>query len=178
MYYTSKIFSKIGVQKLLLLSVWFLFCNSCTVKYSTTGASISPDLKTVSVAYFPNRSENVQPQFSQQLTEKLREKIRQNTNLVLISDGGDAQFEGEITGFSQQPTAIQGNETAAKNRFTVSIKVKFINTIDPKQSFDASFSRFKDYSSEKTFEQGTSEFTEVIIDELTEDIFNKAFVNW
>ena len=118
------------------------------------------------------------PQFSQQLTEKLRDKIRQNTSLTLISEGGDAIFEGEITGFSQQPTAIQGNDQAAKDRFTVTVKVRFTNSIDPKQSFDASFSRYRDYTATKSFEEGTAEFLPAIIDELTEDIFNKAFVNW
>ena len=162
---------------LIIITVLSFMLSSCVVKYSTTGASIPMEMKTVSVLYFNNRSNNVQPQFSQEFTQKLRDKIKQNTSLKMVTEGGDAIFEGEITGYDVQPTAIQGNN-AAKNRFTVTIKVKFTNEIDPKLSYDASFSRFRDYNSEVSFESGTNANLPDIINELTEDIFNKAFVNW
>lgn len=172
-----------NTEKILNFSFLFLIVlslTSCfTVKYSTSGASISPDVKSVSVLYFPNRAAIVQPTLSQEFTDKLREKIRQNTSLSMVTDGGDTNFEGEITGFNVQPKTIQaGNDDAATNRLTITVHVKFTNTIDPKFSYDANFSRYQDYSTEKNLDQVTGELVPKIIEELTEDIFNKAFVNW
>lgn len=152
--------------------------QACTVKYSTTGASIPPEMKTVTIIQFENRSNNVQPQLSFNLTELLRKKIRQNTSLKIVSDGGDAIFEGTITGYDVQPTSITSKDEAAKNRFTVTVKVKFTNNIEPALSYETSFSRYRDYSSDLSFESGTESKLPDIMDELTEDIFNKAFVNW
>ena len=42
---------------------------SCTVKYSLSGASIPPDAKTFSVAYFPNNAPMVAPVLSATMTD-------------------------------------------------------------------------------------------------------------
>jgi hypothetical protein len=153
--------------------------TSCfSVKYSMSGASISPELKTLSVQYFQDRSNSGQPSFSQQFTTALLDKCRSQTSLTIITDSGDASFEGEITGFESQPTTIQGNDQAAMYRLTVTIHVKYTNSADQKFNFDTSFSKFKEYQATKTLDQVSSTIFPQIIDELTEDIFNKAFANW
>ena len=55
------------INFLILLFAAILCCNSCKlykVTYSTTGASISPDVKTFSVDYFPNKAPLVVPYLS------------------------------------------------------------------------------------------------------------------
>ena len=86
----------------------------------------------------------------------------------------NADFSGEITGFETRPQVIQANDNAASERITVTVKVKFTNSAEPKMSYDESFSRYRDYTSPADMEQKLPE----IYDELIEDIFNKAFVNW
>ena len=44
--------------------------------FSFTGASISADMKTFAVAYFPNRSATVQPSLSQVFTENLKDYFK------------------------------------------------------------------------------------------------------
>ena len=151
---------------------------SCKVKYSFTGASISPKAKTVSIQYFPNYAPLVNPSLSQLFTEKLKDKFTSQTNLSLTDRNGDLQFEGSITGYANQPTAIQGNQTAAQNRLTISVKVKFTNTIDEKLSYETSFSRYADYPSTKSLSAVEADLVSQINEQLVEDIFNKAVVNW
>ena len=43
--------------------------------------------------------------------------------------------------------AIQGDETAAMNRLTITVSVSFTNKFDETQNFEQSFSRYADYSS-------------------------------
>ncbi len=154
-----------------------IFLSGCGV-YSFTGASISPEIKTVSIGFFQNRATIVQPSLSNVFTEKLKDKFVSQTNLTLTNTRGDLQFDGTITDYFTQPTAIQGNEQAALNRLTINVKVKFVNTKDEKQSFESSFSRFTDYDSRKNLASVESELINEICNQLVDDIFNKAVINW
>lgn len=146
--------------------------------YSFTGASVSPDIKTVSIQYFQNNAPLIQPRLSQIFTEALRERFVSQTNLSLITKNGDLNFEGSITGYGVQPVAIQGNDQAALNRLTITVSVKFTNTKSEKQSYETSFSRFADYSSATELTSVEEELMKNITDQLVGDIFNKAMVNW
>lgn len=167
------------MRKLTVLYFFLLaaFATGCKV-YSFTGASISPDVKTISIAYFPNQASLVQPSLSQVFTEKLRDKFVSQTSLVQVTSNGDLQFEGAITDYTAIPTAIQGNEQAALNRLTITVQVKFVNTKDEKQSFQSSFSRFTDYDSRKNLASVEQELINEVCNQLVDDIFNKAVINW
>jgi len=160
-----------------------LFClvisNSCGV-YSLTGASISPEVKTAEVAYFQNRASVVQPTLSRELTEKLKDKIQSQTSLKLVNESGDVKFVGEIipSGYIITPAAITSENIAAKNRLTITVQVKFTNSKESQYDFDTSFSRFEDFDSNISIESVESELIRKIGDQLVEDIFNRAFVNW
>ncbi len=158
----------------LLLAI---FISGCRV-YSFTGASISPDIKTVSITYFKNEASLVQPSLSQVFTEKMNDKFVSQTNLTQVKSSGDLQFEGAIVDYFSQPTAIQGNEQAALNRLTISVKVKFTNTKDEKQSFENVFSRYTDYDSQKNLTSIEQDLINDICNQLVDDIFNKAVINW
>jgi len=155
-----------------------LALSSCKIKYSFTGASISPDTKTVSVQFFKNNAQLVQPTLSQSLTEALKDRFVSETNLTLVENLGDLDFEGEITNYVVTPVAIQGNETAALNRLTVSIRVKFVNFKDEKQNFESNFSRYEDFESSQNLSSVEEELINTINAQLVEDVFNKALANW
>jgi len=156
--------------------IFFLF-KGCGI-YSFTGASIDPKIKTIDIHYFPNRAEIIVPTLAQQFTDALIDKFRSQTKLKLVNGSADVIFEGEITGYNTISAAIQGNDKPAQNRLTITIRVRFTNNIKPEESFDQSFSRFETYGSTQSITAVESQLIVTIIDLLTEDIFNKAFVNW
>ncbi len=150
---------------------------SCKVKYSLSGANTGI-LETVSISYFQNRSALAPPVLAQYVTEEYRDLCERQTNLTLVNGTGDAHFEGEITVYSTRAMAISGDDQAALTRFTIGIKVRYTNSLDPDLSFDQTFSQYRDYESTLQFESVQSELTDAIIEEIIEDIFNHAFVNW
>ena len=91
-----------------------LVCQNCGI-YSFSGASIPAEAKTVSVAYFPNHAQLVNPMLSNNLTTALRDAMTSQTTLDMVEAGGDIAFEGEITDYRTSPAAISG-QTAAMNR--------------------------------------------------------------
>jgi hypothetical protein len=148
------------------------------MKYSFTGASIPPDVKTISVKYFPNNASLVVPSLSQKITDGFRDKFTSETNLVMINDGGDLILEGSITDYQTSPVAIQENDQAALNRLTITIDVVYTNTKDDNLSFESKFSRYVDYSSSQNLTDVQEGLIEEINQMLIEDVFNKAVVNW
>jgi len=167
---------------LILLSACTIKLGSLSFGYSTKGATIT-GLKTVSVQFIENRVvENnggiVQPTFSQEFTDALKDYIQSNTSLVLINGVGDADFEGEVVTFDQVPVSITANDIAAQNRFTIAVKIRFTNSVNQDMSFESGFSRYEDYTSTMAFDDAQTEYTEDIVNLLIEDIFNRAFVNW
>jgi len=151
--------------------------ESCGI-YSFTGASIAPEIKTISIKYFQNRSSLIQPSLSQAFTEKLKDKFVSQTNLRLINESADLKLEGYISDYRTQPVAIQGTQTAALNRLTISISVKFVNTKDDKQNYETVFSRYADYDSQKSLSEVEQSLIEDINKQLVDDIFNKSVSNW
>jgi hypothetical protein len=146
--------------------------------YSFTGASISPELKTISVQYFENRAPVVYPTLSQEFTEALKDRFQARTPLQLVNDIGDADFEGTIEQYRTQPVSVQADERANLERLTITIRVTYSNIADPELDFNTSFSRHEDYDAQMGLEAVEADLVKKIIDQLTEDIFNRAFVNW
>lgn len=155
-----------------------LFINSCRVSYSFSGASIPVEIKTISIHYLKNTSGLVKSSLSQQLTDAIRERFNSQTNLNQVSNGGDFDISGEITGYSTSPIAIQGNQTAAMNRLTISVNIRFVNRKNEKMNYETTFSRYADYPSSQSLASVESTIVEEIIGYLVDDIFNKTAVNW
>lgn len=164
--------------------LFILFCaaisllTACTVKYSLSGASIPPDAKTFSVAYFPNNAPMVAPILSATMTDELTQRFASRTNLVQVEDGGDFAFEGEIVGYSSTTSSVSSGDYALQNRLTITIKVKFTNAIDDKMSFNKNFSAYADYDSTKLLNEVESELIPQIVEQLVTDVFQAAASNW
>lgn len=148
------------------------------MNYSFTGASIPPEVKTINIKFFPNNASLVEPTLSQKITDALRDKFQNETSLILVNDAGDLVLEGSITQYRTTPVAIQSDDQAALNRLTITLDVVYTNTFDDKMSFDSQFSRFSDYSSDLNLSDVQDQLIEEINRMLSEDIFNKAVINW
>ena len=152
-------------------------CHGCGI-YSFSGASIPAEAKTVSVQYFPNHAQLINPTLSNDFTTALRDAMMNQTPLDMVESGGDLAFEGEITDYKTMPMAITAGQTAALNRLTITVNVRFINVYDDSKSFETRFSHYEDYPSDQDLNSVQESLTPTIIEALVEDIFNKALVNW
>jgi hypothetical protein len=111
-------------------------------------------------------------------TEALKDRINAQTKLRIVQQNGDIQYEGEITNYQVSPQSIQGNQTSALNRLSITVHVKYVNTKTPSMSFDKNFTQFSDYESSKTLSSVEDDLVKDIVDKLSQDIFNASLVNW
>ena len=159
---------------LILISVSSL--NSC--KYSFTGASISPEVKTISVDFFKAYAQLAPPVLEQTFTEALKEIFVSQTNLRLVENGGDLQFEGRIVGYQSGPISVGVDQKANQERLTITVQVKFTNVTDSKNDFDRAFTRFKDYDATQNISTIETELIRDINEQLVQTIFDASVSNW
>ena len=151
-----------------------LILGSC--KLSLSGGNYG-EAKTISIAFFPNNAALVQPTLSQSFTEDLRNFFQTQSPLSIISKGGDLQIEGAITDYRVGPVGVS-NQAASSNRLTITVNVKFSNSKDSTKDFDSSFSRFVDFPSSQNISSIEQELVSQVNQQLIQDIFNKALINW
>ncbi|MDR2963848.1 MAG: LPS assembly lipoprotein LptE [Bacteroidales bacterium] len=152
--------------------------TGCSIKYSFTGASISPDIRTFSVAYVQNQAATRNAALSDIITEGLKDKMRSSTGLTLVNGGGDLQFEGVITDYTTTFQGVTAAQVAAQYRFTISVRMNFINTKDETKNFNKTFTQFRDYPVTESFASLEDGLIRQITDDIIDEIFMAAVANW
>ncbi|MDQ3392625.1 MAG: LPS assembly lipoprotein LptE [Bacteroidota bacterium] len=171
-------------QYFLLIAVFPMLFSSCGI-YSFTGASISPEIKTISIQNFYNESGNGPANLSQAFTERLKDYFQQNTNLTLVDADGDLQFEGSITRYDTSPVGAVASENqntpdeAGQTRLTITVSVSYINVQDSQFDFNRSFSFYDDFNPRTTtLTSAEPGLIDTIFERITFDIFNASVANW
>lgn len=168
-----KFYKLAAVSYLVLLTSYIL--SSC---YSFKDVSIPAEVKTVKVNYIENRARIVNPNLSQRLTDKLRQKIVNQTRLSQTnSDDAHYDISGQITDYYVTTSGIS-NQQAASNRLNVTVHLIFKNRLDDKKNFEADLTRNFDFSASKSLSAAEAELTDLIVQNMTDEIFNRIFSNW
>lgn len=148
-----------------------------TCRVSMKDVSIPPDVKTVKVNYIENRARYINPQLSPRLTDKLRQKIINQTRLSQVSGDADYEISGTVTDYSVSTSGIS-NQQVASNNLNVSVRIIFRNRLDEKKNLETSVTRNFPFSASLSLSQAESQLNEQIISNLTDEIFNKIFSTW
>ncbi len=164
--------------KFLLLTVIATSFLGCW-KYSFTGASIPEGTKTFQVNYFQNNAPLIEPGLERDFTLALQDLILNQTSLELVKSGGDLTYEGEIVEYRISPTTATANNTAAQNRLTITVNVRFYDKNDEDAEKEQRFSFFYDYAGSAQL-VGSQKDTAIaeIFERITQDIFNATLAKW
>lgn len=167
----------------LFFIVFGFLHHSCGV-YSFTGASISPDVQTISIQTFFNNAPLGPSNMSVLFTEKIKDYFQQNTSLSIVDDGGDLQFDGYIDDYKITPVGANasgqpgGVDFSELSRITITVFATYTNDKDHTFDFEKRFSFFKDYDQNTDLTSAEQEFVEEIFDQIIIDIFNASVANW
>jgi hypothetical protein len=188
----NKIFTSLSQKSKPFVRIWnerFVFCffigcmfliNSCKI-YSFKNVSIPKEVKTIRVAYIENKANFIDPQLSPQLTDKLKQKINNQTSLTQVQDGGDYDVSGYVSSYNISTSGVS-NSQAATNRLTVSVHIIFKNKLTDQKigtpDFEDDVSRNFDFSASLTITDAEAQLTPTIVSNMTDEIFNRIFSNW
>jgi hypothetical protein len=165
-----------SIKHLIVLSVSILLFGCGP--YSFTGVQ---DLKaeTFQVNYFQNTARLIEPGLDRDFTLALQDLIVNQTNLNLTNTNGDLVYEGEIVEYRISPTTAQADNTAAQNRLTIGVNVRFYDKDEPDEEFEQRFSFFFDYDgSDQLIGAQKTAAHEEIFERITQDIFNATLAKW
>ena len=161
----------------IITVITLLLSESCGV-YSFTGGSTG-DAETIQVDFFPNSARLVEPTLSQSFTLALQDRFLRQTNLKLTNSGGDLHFEGEITQYRVIPIAATADQTAAQNRLTIAVRVRYFNRLVEEDDFEQTFSFYSDYDGNLQLTGSVlQDAYDEIFERITQDIFNAAVAKW
>ncbi len=148
--------------------------------YSFTGADIDyTTTKSFQVNNFANNAPIVEPKVARNFSLELQDILLNQTNLDLVNANGDLVYEGEIVQYYVSPITATSQNTAAQNRLTIAVNVRFSNTKAPQKDFEQRFSFYYDYGgSSQLIGSQLDSALEVIFERITQDIFNKSLANW
>jgi hypothetical protein len=148
-----------------------------TCRYSLKDVSIPPEIKTVRVFFIENKARYINPQLSPKLTDKLRQKIVNQTRLSQTNNDADYEVSGYISEYSVSTSGISQQQVASNN-LNVTVHIVFRNRQNDKLNFEADITRNFPFSASKSLTQAEAELNDQIITNLTDEIFNRIFSNW
>jgi len=151
--------------------------SGCSV-YNFTGTG-KIDAKTFQVNFFQNNADLIEPGIDRTFTLTLQDLIMNQTNLNLVSNGGDLVYEGEITDYRITPMTATADQQAAQNRLSIRVNVRFMNKRKETDDFEKSFEFYYDFPG-RDLPTGSvlNEAIRVIFERITQDIFNQSLAKW
>ncbi len=161
----------------LLLAAFCIPASGCGV-YSFTGASIPDHVRTVAIPLAEDRSLGGVSNLDQVLTDLLIERFVRQTRLALEPDenAADALLTATIERYQNEPTAVTGDEVAALNRVTISVRVEYLDQVEDEERLARSFSDSENYDATNiALEEDTAAR---VLENIADDIFTAATSDW
>lgn len=177
----------ISKNKLLVITAplfFFLLLNfslsSCGIYGFSERGTVSDSARTVKVAQFENKASYVNPQVTPNLTERLRQKILNQTKLTNTNnDNADYNIVGYIADYSVSTTGVtsnNGQQQSSINRLTVRVHISLSKFGNTPEEFDVS--RSFDFSAQQSLQTAEASLLDEMIRNLSDEIFNHIFSNW
>ena len=174
--------TKMKALKISALSFFaFLLFNSllntgCGL-YRFNDVSIPDSIKTIKVNFVENRARYVFPQLSPTLTDRLKQKINNQTRLTQTnSENAHYEVSATITDYSVSTSGIADRQ-AQTNRLTVGVAVKVANHLGNKTD-EYNVSRSFEFPASSSLESVQNSLMDEMVRNLSDDIFNRIFSNW
>lgn len=148
--------------------------------YSFRGISIDPNVNTFFIQNFEVSAASAPPTLAVTFTERLKDKIRNETRLTLKSTEPDIEFTGKVRDFRVVPVAPQPGQLVALNRLEIVLDVMYTDHKNEAKSWASSrpFQHFAEFPNDKDLLSIQDQLIRQIFDQVLEDIFNATFNDW
>jgi hypothetical protein len=165
-------------RRAALLVAALLAFSGCAY-YGFSGASIPAHLATVAVPLADDRARSGPPGLDQTLTEALIERFADRSRLALTPDEGeaDAVVQATIERYAVAPAAVTGDNVAALNRLSVSVRVVVTDRVQQRAMLDRAFQASEDFDPAEGLD-GEARAARAAIEQVARDAFTAATSDW
>lgn len=161
----------------LFIGLSILLLSGC---YSFKGVSIPAAVDTFYVENFTITIPNAPAAIEVTIAEELRKKIREGSRLQSTDVDPDVEFIGTITqyGVENAGATSSGTDQAALNKLKITLSIEYIDNLDDENSKKKSYAPFTTFDSSIDLQDVELDLIDILIEEVTEQIFNDTFTDW
>lgn len=153
--------------------------TSCIPSFKLNGSAINYDIyKTINISDFPIRAALVYPPLQTEFENRLLNSVARQTRLQEVDGNADLEMSGEITGYTLTPQSVGEDAYATETRLTITVRVKYIDNINPANNIDQTFSAYRQFSADLLLIDVQDDLCREISEELVDLIFNATLGNW
>lgn len=160
-----------------LLFIFFLFLWSGCYSFTGGGATLSKEVKTIQIKQFLNNTVFPNTFLAPEFTNGLQNIFRNRTSLTAVDHDGDLVLEGEFTRYYTEMVNVR-NGRVQSNRLRVKVKVRYKNKKQPTKDFEQEFETFEDFISNETLLQAGPRLIPLMVEKLSNEVFNKIYDDW
>lgn len=156
----------------IMLSLLF---NAC---YTFKGFSIDPNTTSFFVKNLENRASLAQPALAQEVTERMKSKIRNETRLKIVQENPDIEFSGYISDYRVSAEAPNSTQGSALNRLTIVIHIDYKDIKVEKNNYNKDFTFSLPFSPNESLAAVQESLNRKITDQIINEIILATFNNW
>lgn len=163
----------------MVFLVVFLMMSGC-LRYSFTGVSIPSNVSTIYIPFFQDNSSSGLGDLSDQLNLALINRFVNQTRLQLVSneDLADIVLNGTITGYSNNPFSVAGDQRASLNRVQISVRASYRYRSEDRPRWERSFSGQSEYDPSEDPLDGEIVAAGEAMDRIAQNMFNDSVGRW
>lgn len=147
-------------------------------RYSFSGGSVPPHLKTIAIPIVQDQSGYGDPTLRDEFTQQLVSRFTSDGSLSLADrNSADSALETVITNVRESAVVVNPGEQVSQRRMTVTARVTFTDLKLHKKVWEKNISQWGDYASGGGPTQRNEGIREAL-KKITEDILNETVAGW
>lgn len=166
--------------RVLQISLCCLFGLVSCMSYSFSGVSIPSDVRSIYIPFFPDNASSGLSFLSEDLNEALISRFVNQSRLRLSSarEEADALLEGSVTGYSNQPFSITGEEQVGLNQVEIRVRARFQYQDEDQPEWEKNFSGTGEFDPNENPIEGEREAASAAMEQIARNMFNDALSDW
>ena len=149
--------------------------------YGFSSATIPQEQQTITIVPVENATTSPIRDLEGTLTDLLNERFVERTRLQRQTNANDADvvLSGRLTGYSEAPTAVSGEERATQNEVTIRAQIQYRATENDSLLLDDTYTQSETYVlSSGDGAQSAAAAAQVALENIADAVFADATSNW
>lgn len=161
---------------LFLITVLLSSCFS----YSFSGGNIPPDVKTIFIPNFEDRTNSGQASLSDQLNRSLVNRFINQSRLQLVASEADADVTliGSLISYRNSPFSLSGEQISSENRVEIVVKAVYKYKTETKPVYDKTFNGFSNFDTTTDPVGGEQAALLESLEQIARKMFDDAVGQW
>lgn len=148
--------------------------------YSFSGATIPAEYETIAIVPVENETATPLNNLGGELTDLLNERFVERTRLRLETNENEADvvLSGRLTGYSDEPAAVSGEERATRNEVSLRAEIRYRARERDSLLISDTYTQSETYDLAEGPDEGARSAALVALENIADAVFSDATSDW